>query len=187
MHRFVLRVLRSRTADRREPDVYIGGRQNTYLRRWWIIPKNPFLNIFLHQFLRSDYDRALHDHPWWNFSWVLDGGYYEITAVMPKPRDAVDAVDLRGLELEALSPGGARRKVLRRPGDMALRLAKTAHRIELRKCCEDRPEPHELPAWSLFITGPKIRTWGFFCKEGWVPFNTKARAARPNDSDGPCE
>ncbi len=25
-------------------------------------------------------------------------------------------------------------------------------------------------SWSLFITGPVVRTWGFHCENGWVPW-----------------
>jgi len=38
------------------------------------------------------------------------------------------------------------------------RSAKLAHRIELVKG----------PVWTLFITGPRIRTWGFHTKSGWM-------------------
>jgi hypothetical protein len=24
------------------------------------------------------------------------------------------------------------------------------------------------PVWTLFITGPRIREWGFYCQKGWV-------------------
>ena len=37
------------------------------------------------------------------------------------------------------------------------RTAKFAHRLELVKG----------PVWTIFITGPRIRQWGFFCKNGW--------------------
>ena len=37
------------------------------------------------------------------------------------------------------------------------RTAKFAHRLELVKG----------PVWTLFITGPKIREWGFHCPQGW--------------------
>lgn len=59
-----------------EPDFVIG---ENYLRRWWIIPRNRFFNIYLHEINKSDDDRALHDHPWWNLSIVLKGGYHEVT------------------------------------------------------------------------------------------------------------
>ena len=49
---------------RRPADFVIGGAERPYLRRWWVIPRNRLFNVYLHQFLRSDDDRALHDHPW---------------------------------------------------------------------------------------------------------------------------
>ncbi len=49
-----------------------------------------------------------------------------------------------------------------RAGSIVLRRATCAHRLELpirnggiRFC------------WSLFITGPTIREWGFHCPQGW--------------------
>lgn len=36
--------------------------------------------------------------------------------------------------------------------------------------------PHRLelidgsPCWTLFLTGPKVREWGFYCPKGWVPW-----------------
>ena len=38
------------------------------------------------------------------------------------------------------------------------RTAKFAHRIELVKG----------PVWTIFITGPRIRVWGFYPEEGWM-------------------
>jgi len=38
------------------------------------------------------------------------------------------------------------------------RTAKFSHRIELIKG----------PVWTIFITGPKLRTWGFHAKDGWL-------------------
>ncbi|RIA37505.1 hypothetical protein DFR49_3390 [Hephaestia caeni] len=61
----------------RRPDLIIG--KPTYLRRWWIVPRNEQQNVYLHQGLRDDDDRALHDHPWDNASFLLVGRYREIT------------------------------------------------------------------------------------------------------------
>ncbi len=58
------------------PHFVIGPR---YLLRWYVLPRNPWLNIYLHQFLHDDEDRALHDHPWWFVSVMLRGGYSELT------------------------------------------------------------------------------------------------------------
>lgn len=42
-------------------------------------------------------------------------------------------------------------------GDRAMRGARTAHRLEVVSS----------PVISLFITGPKVREWGFHCPQGW--------------------
>jgi hypothetical protein len=62
-----------------KPHFIIGNEDNPYMLRWYIIPRNKFLNIYLHKFLRDDDDRALHDHPWHFFSFMLSGAYKEIT------------------------------------------------------------------------------------------------------------
>jgi hypothetical protein len=78
MHSLLLKLLRF--IVRRPPDQIIGGAEDPYLRRWWLIPRNKFgFNIYLHNFCRDDDDRALHDHPWSSISYVLAGGYFEIT------------------------------------------------------------------------------------------------------------
>jgi hypothetical protein len=138
----------------RNPDVVIGGAQRPYLLRWWLIPRNPVFNIYLHQFWRSDDDRALHDHPWVNMSIVLEGGYIEHT----------------------IAAGGIHSKAPRNAGDVVLRSPRRAHRIELltRRIVTNEDGKRtwttkELPCWTLFITGPRLRTWGFHCPDrGWV-------------------
>lgn len=122
----------------RPPDFVIGGSENPYLLRWWIIPRNRFFNVYLHRFLRSDDDRALHDHPWINVSRVLAGEYTEWR----------------------IAAGGVHHSRVMRRGDMRLRLPRTAHRVEL----------HAGPCWSLFVTGPVVRNWGFHCPAGWRPW-----------------
>ena len=118
-------------ADRRPPDFVIGEPGAPYLLRWWLIPRNRVFNIYLHCILRSDDDRALHDHPWVNISLLLRGVYLEHT-------------DSRIL--------------LHVAGDIVARRATMAHRLQL---------VDERTAWSLFITGPTVRTWGFWCPQRW--------------------
>jgi hypothetical protein len=135
---FALRWLRDKTlwiSIDRAPDFLIGGSEDPYMRRWWVIPRNKRFNIYLHHFLHSDEDRALHDHPWWNVSILLSGGYVEHT----------------------IAAGGVGRAVAYGEGAVKFRGAKTAHRVELNNG----------PCWSLFITGPVIREWGFHCPRGW--------------------
>lgn len=138
----------------REPDELIppdGG--DVYMRRWYIARKSrlPFVsklleNVYLHNVLRSDDDRALHDHPWWNVSVVLWGGYYEWMPV--NPQGYVDGYDRR-----------VHRK-WRGIGSIVFRKANAAHRLEL-------PRYAQKPTWTLFITGKKSREWGFYCLKGW--------------------
>lgn len=73
----LIRTRLLRIADSRPPDVVIGGEATPYTRRWWVIPRNRWFNVYLHHFLQSDDDRALHDHPWWNASLLLSGSYRE--------------------------------------------------------------------------------------------------------------
>lgn len=123
-------------AGKRAPDFVVGGDDDPYLKRWWLIPRNRWFNVYLHHFLRSDDDRALHDHPWWNLSVLLDGRYVEHT----------------------ISAGGINIRSERQAGDRKFRRAGAAHRIELAAG----------PCWTLFITGPRLREWGFHCPRGWV-------------------
>lgn len=48
-----------------------------YLIRRYLLPRNRVLNVYLHKFLGSDDDRALHDHPWYSVSCVLRGRLIE--------------------------------------------------------------------------------------------------------------
>ena len=63
----------------RTPDFIIGDKEDPYLARWHLIPRNPVFNLYAHRFLRSDDDRALHDHPWLNASVLLDNTLTEHT------------------------------------------------------------------------------------------------------------
>lgn len=138
------------------PDFIIRPQGRDQTLRWWVIPRNRFFNIYLHKFVLSDEDRALHDHPWANCSILIDGQYIEHT------------------------PKGC---FLRHQGFMYFRPANSPHRVELRVSLLgergirivaplslnhtdfDCPEP--IPVTTIFITGPKIREWGFLCPKGW--------------------
>ncbi len=54
-----------------------GPDQQDYLVRRYLLPRNRFMNIYLHHFLGSDDARALHDHPWYSASIVLKGHLIE--------------------------------------------------------------------------------------------------------------
>jgi hypothetical protein len=128
-----------RRAQARLPDFIVGGRDDPYLLRWWFIPRNRFFNIYIHHFMRSDDDRAHHDHPWlFRISWMMHHSYITHT----------------------IAAGGVDRPVRRETGDIEFCWGASPHRVELRggSC------------WTLFITGPVVREWGFHCPTGWIPW-----------------
>lgn len=55
-----------------------------YMHRW--ILRTPWGTLRLHHILRSDDDRHLHDHPFDFTSFLLTGGYLEITDTFSNPR-----------------------------------------------------------------------------------------------------
>lgn len=56
---------------------FIGGTENP-LVVCYIVFRSPRGSLFIHKLCRSDYERALHDHPWPFVSLVLKGGYCEV-------------------------------------------------------------------------------------------------------------
>lgn len=141
-------------AWQRPPNFIIGSPEGPYLRRWHLIPRNPLCNVYLHQFLRSDDDRALHDHPWPSVSVLLHGDYWELSAH-----------EDWGIKHDYFVAG-----------DVKIRwTGKYAHRLEVDK-----------PCWTLFITGPRYRLWGFHCPQGWVPWQEFTKPGKPGEIGRGC-
>lgn len=138
------------------PDFIVGGAEHPYLRRWWIIPRNRVFNVYLHQFLRSDDDRALHDHMYVNCSLLLSGSYLEWKKDCMEVRDQ---------------------------GSVVLRKPTTAHRIQLLVSSSGFGE---LPVTTLFITGPRVRNWGFHCPQGWRPWQKFVNMDSPGEVGPGC-
>lgn len=90
----------------RKPDFVIGADapEGPYMLRWYLIPRNPVFNMYYHQVLRDDDDRALHDHPWPSVSIVQ-----------------------KGVMLDVRNDG----TTMLQPGDMVFRDAEDAHRLEV--------------------------------------------------------
>lgn len=154
----VIRFLQQRgqhIAASRDPDFVIGTPDNPYLLRWFVIPRNWIFNVYLHNFRRSDDDRALHDHPWLNLSILLDGEYVEHT----------------------IPAGGVNHRTRYAAGNLKFRGARSAHRVELNAG----------PCWTLFITGPRIREWGFHCPLGWKQWREFTRSGSPGEIGPGCD
>lgn len=166
LHRFITKRL-MQIPKRREPDEVIGPGirsrlrdgphqhvPKAFLRRWFLVPKNRVINIYLHNFIRDDEDRALHDHPWWNLSCLLQGSYIEHT----------------------IAAGGVHKRDIYTARDLKLRPPWAAHRVELFKTwVSGVGEWITHDSWSLFITGPVQRGWGFHCPGEWRDQKTFAR------------
>lgn len=107
-----------------------------YMDRFWLIPYSRyFLAIRIHHILRSDDDRAFHDHPWPYLTIILRGGYFEV-----KP-----FYDKSGLyKCDTRKWYG--------PGSILFRRSNSWHRLEV---------PEGQTAWTLFTTGRYMRKWGF--------------------------
>ena len=106
---FLKGLLLKHVAEKRDPDFLIHPERD-YMRRWWVIPKNRFFNIYLHRVNANDYDRALHDHPWFCSSFILSGAYEEITPKGAKVRSKGNFVIRRGTALHRLEKGTVGRR-----------------------------------------------------------------------------
>lgn len=182
-------LLIAHIAGRRPPDFIVGADDpaGPYLLRWYITPWRGWYrhideaqrtcwqrlavrlsmylpNIYLHKFLRSDDERALHDHPWAWASLLLRGSYIE----------------------HSIAAGGIHRRHVRAPGSLKICGPRAAHRVELRDLFGNGPSP----CWTLFITTPVLREWGFHCPQaGWVPWRkfTAAEDGRRGEIGRGCE
>jgi hypothetical protein len=125
--------------------VIVNCERDPYLIRWYVL-RTRFLAIFIHKFVRSDEDRALHDHPW-NFLVIpIWRGYIEHSQhTSPMVGDTWEVT----------------RRVWPILGTR-FRRAEYRHRVELIQ---------GKPSWSIFIRFTERRTWGFWPKDGFIAWN----------------
>lgn len=205
----IFRVLVHHVAARRPPDFIVGhdSPDGAYLNRWFLTPWRPWQrtlgeraranpswlnrtaerlarllpNLYLHQFLRDDDDRALHDHPSWGASFLLSGSYIEHT----------------------IAAGGIHHRRWYKAGTLRFMRTRHAHRIELNGPMHYRPEhdddgnvvsvigtrlPERYACWTLFLFGPVVREWGFHCPEnGWVHWREFTAAGDPGMTGPGCD
>lgn len=195
-------LLMRRVASQRLPDFVIGSDApgGPYLNRWFLTPWRPLQsrlramaqqhpsranralaraagwlpNLYLHQFLRDDDDRALHDHPSWAASFILAGAYTEHT----------------------IAAGGVHHRTNLEAGALRFLPTRHAHRIELLPwwlTADDYYPPPDAaphartPCWTLFLFGPTLRNWGFHCPQrGWVPWQEFTAAEQPGEIGPGC-
>lgn len=143
-----------------------------YLIRYYVIPRWLTFGLFrvvIHKFLRSDSpDDGVHDHPWPYISVVLKGGYYEWLA---HPRKQGEFwCSWRG------------------PGSVIFARATRRHRVELKTenhwFNNHTGERRPVPAWTLFVMGPRRRTWYFYVegvKHHWKDWIARRQAGKNED------
>lgn len=139
-----------------EREVIADGPDGPLLIRYKIV-KGPLFGICVHKLCRSDYDRALHDHPWWFISLVLSGGYIEVH--QPDPGRKNQRIGTDGLVW-----------VWRAPWSIAHRPAEWRHRVIIPAVVvTDVPDAMRRgrPAWTLVLMGPRVRKWGFWIDSKW--------------------
>lgn len=143
----------------RTPYFHLDG----YMKRWWLVPyvspeagpgcgpvklwRRPLawilqrfgIAVRIHHILRSDHDRAFHNHPWWFVSLILRGTYVEV-----RPNYLFEATNGQGPYVGDFGTTFF-------AGDVIQRRSEDFHRLKL----------DQGPALTLFITGPKTQSWGF--------------------------
>jgi hypothetical protein len=152
-----------------------------YMNRYWLVPyvgklagkhgcgyvswrKRPiarFIQCFgiavrVHEILRSDSDRHMHNHPWKFCSIILNGGYQEVTPEAGRERS---------------KKYGA--------GSILFRTEKSRHRLVLNEVLTGEFvdaghirvfQVKPVPVTTLFITFRYVQKWGFFLDDGkFVP------------------
>lgn len=139
MNAFLERLIEQAAAN---PYSTLGSSSDPYMERGWLknFTKDEPMSIRLHHTLRSDSDRALHDHPWENVSIIVAG---ECIEVMPEDQNQPCMMDTNHYV-----------RVWRRPGDVVVRKATDRHRLII-------PEGGA-GMWSIFMMGIKVQSWGFY-------------------------
>ena len=141
----------------KKADQFIGGEEDPYMIRWFLWkPDLVRPRLYLHNFKKSDDDRALHDHPWHSWSLCLGG---KATELVHGPK-GVEDVPVVSREIKF--------------GSWVYREPEFTHRMVI---------PEGGHCWTLFITGPSIREWGFHCPKGWRHWKDFTGYNQTGDSD----
>lgn len=144
--------------------VIVNCDRDQYLHRWHLLRTKRFA-IFIHKFIRSDEDRALHDHPWPFVVIPIWRGYMEHRE---QPRVSGEVYASSGRVFPIIGtrarPATYRHRVELLPCDYKLAL-------DLETDCPKCAGRGELPSWSIFIRFTEWREWGFWLPSGFQQWN----------------
>lgn len=119
----------------RPPDETVGDPLAPHIRRW-VIYRGRWFQIVLHQWLKSD-PPVPHDHSWWNVS-----------------------VRLRGRAIEF---NKSEQHFHREAGWGEIHTGLPMRRVRFRRATDRHFVELVTPTmWTLFITGPHVREWGYW-------------------------
>lgn len=149
-----------------EKKVIVNCDKDPYLHRWYVL-RTQRVGLFVHKFVRSDEDRALHDHPWSFIVIPLWGGYIEHSDRKFNLELVSDCEYLPDdfLHCPVGTPYTERIEIKRRIWPLIstrYRNTEYRHRVELINA---------RPSWSIFFRFTKIREWGFWPKSGFIQWN----------------
>lgn len=132
--------------------------QPGYIKRWHLIPRNTWRNVYLHKIVGPDNEPYPHDHPWAFTSLILSGGYieelYDFTpATASKDCRMIDHAweNERYYKLYAWPSIHIHEK-----GHVVRRRSWHAHRI-INLVTK--------PTWTVILTGETKGQWGFYLNQ----------------------
>lgn len=135
------------------------GPDDVYLIRY-ILARNKWFSIYIHQFLRSDRD-DLHDHPWHFFSYLVRGSYKELRW-NPKTKE-IDVTYRQNYKNYRLPNGHIYNAIDK---IFVFRKATDQHQVIIDE--DFKVSEKDRAPLTLFFGGPVIREWGFI-KEVELP------------------
>lgn len=137
MNSFINRILFKASGEL--PIRFITSGDRSYMERYYV-GEALGVTAFLHRYIAGDGERAeVHDHPWdWSSGIVLTGGYRE------ERMTKIDFVRGPSTKMRLVKP--LRPNIIW--GD-------SFHRIDAV----------DINTWTLFLHGPKTKTWGFWIRE----------------------
>ena len=144
-------------------EVINGAGRCPYLHRWCLFV-GPFgIRLYLHKFVGSDWSRDLHDHPKRFISIGLWGSYIEETPATPWPHGEHQA--------RKIPPRARNQRRYRAPWIRSFP-AEHIHRLIL-----DCPV-----CWTLVLTLPESRPWGFWVRGEWIPWKQYVYSDRADEA-----
>ena len=110
----------------------LGHEECPYIHRW--VFDVGLFSVRIHHWHFADDKRHYHDHPWWFLTFVVNGGYTDLSPAVNSKRDHEVIAD----HLKA--------------GSIRFRKANHRHSVDV----------DDGGCWTVMLTGPVSQRWGFW-------------------------